>query len=138
MVKALIDQERIVTTIEKAKEVQRLAERVINLSKRKTLTNIRRAASLIGSRMLENLVVTQETVGEGKDKQTKQKVKARTTLQKLFDEIGPRYVGEKERKGGYTRIVKLARRRLGDNASQCLFELVESRSADGTPYTKTE
>jgi large subunit ribosomal protein L17 len=43
-----------------------------------------------------------------------------TALQKLFDEIGPRYA---ERNGGYTRALKLGNRR-GDNAPMCIVELV--------------
>ena len=43
-----------------------------------------------------------------------------TALQKLFDEIGPRYA---ERNGGYTRALKLGHRR-GDNAPMFLVELV--------------
>lgn len=129
MVKALIDHERIVTTIEKAKQFQPLAEHVLHLGKEKTLKNIRRAAQLIGDRELQNPVIVTETIGDGKDKQVKTKVKGHTTLQKLFNDLGPRNA---KRNGGYTRIIKLARRRLGDAASQCLLEIVES------PFTKIE
>lgn len=139
MVKALIDHERIVTTVEKAKQFQPLAERVINLAKTDNLTNLRRVASLIGDRSLENKVTVTESSGEGKEAVKKVRVIASTTLQKLFKDIGPRHAAKgdkKERKGGYTRIIKLARRRVGDNASQCLLELVESRSAEGKTYTQ--
>lgn len=139
MVKALIDHERIVTTVEKAKQFQPLAEKVINLAKSNTLTNVRRVATMIGDRDLQNKVTVTETTGEGKDAVKKVRVIAATTLQKLFKDIGPRHAekGEKkERKGGYTRIIKLARRRVGDNANQCLLELVESRSAEGKTYTQ--
>jgi large subunit ribosomal protein L17 len=139
MVQALIDHERIVTTIEKAKQFQPLAEKVINLSKVNNLTNVRRVNVLVGSRNLENQVTVTETTGEGKEAVKKVRVVARTTLQKLFKDVGPRYAAKgekKERNGGYTRIIKLARRRVGDNANQCLFELVESRSPEGQTYTK--
>lgn len=129
MIQALIDHERIVTTVEKAKQFQPLAERIIHLGKEKTLHNIRRAEQLLGNRGLQNPVVSTETVGEGKEAETKHKQVAGTTLQKLFNDVGPR---NRERNGGYTRIVKRGVRRLGDNASQCIFELVES------PYTKIE
>jgi large subunit ribosomal protein L17 len=49
-------------------------------------------------------------------------------LRKLFEEIAPQYM---ERPGGYTRIVKLGTRRLGDNARTVLLELV------GTKVTST-
>jgi large subunit ribosomal protein L17 len=129
MIQALIDHERIVTTIEKAKQFQPLAEKVIHLSKTDTLNNMRRAVKLAGNRKLENAVTATETAGEGKDKVVKTRAIASTTLQKLFKDVGPR---NKDRNGGYTRIVRMARRRVGDNANQCIFELVAS------PYTKVE
>jgi large subunit ribosomal protein L17 len=49
-------------------------------------------------------------------------VKAGTVVGKLFSEIGPRYL---DRKGGYTRIIKLDKRRLGDNGQLVLLQLVE-------------
>ncbi len=94
LVSALFRHGRIVTTVEKAKEYTPLAERMITLAKVKTLHNYRRAVSLL------------------QDKEA---------VARLFDEIGPAF---RERPGGYTRIVRLNRRRLGDNASQAIFELV--------------
>ena len=48
------------------------------------------------------------------------KEETQTALQKLFNEIGPRYA---DRNGGYTRALKLGNRR-GDNAPMCILELV--------------
>ncbi len=137
MIKALLDHERIVTTIEKAKQFKPLADKIIHIgkvasqtpvdtdqNKAKRLNLLRKAASLIGDRELENPLVTTETVDDGKEKITKSKVIGHTTLQKLIKDIGPRNV---KRNGGYTRIIKLARKRVGDNASRCIFELVESK-----------
>jgi large subunit ribosomal protein L17 len=129
MVQALIDRERIVTTVEKAKQFQPLAEKVLHLGKTNNLASIKRAVQLAGNRKLEDPVTSTETTGEGKEKIVKTRVIARTTVQKLFRDIGPRI---KTRNGGYTRIVRMARRRIGDNASQCIFELVDS------PWTKIE
>lgn len=129
MIQALIDHERIVTTVEKAKQFQPLAEKVIHLGKVDNLNNVRRAVQLAGNRKLENEVTTTETTGEGKEKVSKVRVVARTTVQKLFRDIGPR---NKDRSGGYTRIIRMARTRVGDNASQCIFELTAS------PWTKVE
>jgi large subunit ribosomal protein L17 len=152
MVQAIVDQERVVTTVEKAKQFKPLAERVLNLAKQaaahaddtveeraRKLALVRKVVSLAGNRKLQNAVTQTETSGEGKEKVTKSRLVARTTLQKLVRDIGPRYLakGKKpERNGGYTRIIRLARRRLGDNAGQCIFELVETRAADGQAYTK--
>ena len=46
----------------------------------------------------------------------------KTVVQKLFDEIAPRY---RNRPGGYTRIIRLAERRIGDSGVQVLLQLVE-------------
>jgi large subunit ribosomal protein L17 len=45
-------------------------------------------------------------------------------VKSLFEEIAPRY---KERAGGYTRILKLSKKRVGDDAHQALLELVEHK-----------
>ncbi|MBK8208443.1 MAG: hypothetical protein IPK87_16875 [Planctomycetes bacterium] len=142
MVQAIIDNERIVTTVEKAKQFQPLVEKVIHLGKLaaaapettadekgKKLSLIRRCVELAGNRDLQSVVTATETAGDGKEKVTKTRVLARTTLQKLVRDLGKR---NSKREGGYTRIVRMARRRLGDNASQCIFELTES------PWTKVE
>ena len=95
MLKALFTHGRVITTLPKAKEYRPFAEKMITLAKVKNLHNIRRAASMLGN--------------------------DREVVQKLFDEIGPRFA---ERNGGYTRILKLAKPRLGDNAPRAIFELV--------------
>ena len=89
---------RIVTTREKAKEARRLAEKVVTLGKKGTHAARRRALQLIGSKQ---------------------------AVRKVFETIGPRYAN---RPGGYTRILGFPRNRLGDNASQVVFELVEPLS----------
>ena len=53
-----------------------------------------------------------------------------TIVQKLIGSIGPRYA---DRPGGYTRILKLAKRRLGDAGPQALIALVTD---DGSPLRK--
>jgi large subunit ribosomal protein L17 len=52
----------------------------------------------------------------------------KTVVQKLFAEIAPRYAS---RPGGYTRIVRLSERRIGDAGSQALLQLVEEKTAKG-------
>jgi len=115
LIQGLVDNERIITTVPKAKQFKPLAERIIHLSKVKNLTNIRRVASLLGSRELQ--------VQWYDDAKDAKKSKIHTTLQKLFEDIGPR---NKARVGGYTRIVRLAKRRVGDASERCILELVES------------
>ena len=94
---SVIMHERVVTTLERAKALRRNVEKMITLGKTKNLHNIRRAMAVL------------------QDKEA---------VRKLFDELGPRYA---ERPGGYTRVLRLPKRRLGDNASQAIFELVENK-----------
>ncbi len=93
LVTDLFREERISTTDTRAKEARREAEKLITLAKRGDLHARRQALSYI----YDESVVT-----------------------KLFDDIGPRYA---DRKGGYTRILKLGPRR-GDCAEMVFLELV--------------
>jgi large subunit ribosomal protein L17 len=95
MVSSLIEHERIVTTVAKAKELRHLADQVITLAKGQDLHNRRRAASI---------------------------VRGDWNVSKLFDVLGPRY---QLREGGYTRVLKLARPRAGDNAPMAVIEYVD-------------
>ena len=80
-VTSLFDNGRIVTTVTRAKETQKVAEKMISLGKENTLHSRRQAAAYIYKP---------------------------STVQKLFDEIAPEYA---ERNGGYTRVLKLGPRR---------------------------
>lgn len=110
LVSSLFEHETISTTIEKAKEVKPFAEKLITLAKKGTLAARRRAIALLGDRD----IITDEE-GEA--------VKTTTVVRKLFSDIGPRYL---DRAGGYTRIIRLSLRRLGDNGELCLLQLVGS------------
>ena len=81
MVTSLFEHERVQTTDAKAKEVRRVAEKLITLGKRGDLGSRRRALSYIHDKGV---------------------------VHKLFTEISPRFEG---RPGGYTRIMKLGNRR---------------------------
>jgi large subunit ribosomal protein L17 len=105
---SLFEHETISTTIEKAKEVRGFAEKLITLAKKGTLPARRRAIA-----MLNNRAIVKEEDGEP--------VKQGTVIGKLFSDIGPRYL---DRPGGYTRIIKLPKRRLGDAGQLVLLQLV--------------
>ena len=131
LVAALFERETISTTIEKAKEVKPFAEKLITLSKKGTLSARRRAIALLGNRD----IISYED-GEA--------VKKGTIIGKLFSEIAPRYLN---RPGGYTRIIRLSLRRLGDNGKLVLLQLVHpdesskaqsKRSAKKSPRKKTQ
>lgn len=110
LVSGLFQHETISTTIEKAKEVKPFAEKLITLAKKGTLPARRRAISLLGNR---DIIDYEE--GEA--------VRKGTVIGKLFSELGPRYL---DRPGGYTRIIKLSMKRLGDNGQLVLLQLVGS------------
>ena len=100
LVTQLIIHERITTTETKAKELQRLADKMVTLGKKGTLAARRQAAQTV--RFLD----------AGNDK---------NALQKLFDDIAPRFT---ERNGGYTRVYKMGPRR-GDAVEMAIIEFVE-------------
>lgn len=138
-VQALFMHERLITTEARAKEVRRLAEKLITKAKQDTVAN---------RRYVERYIQKPPVPSESKEAFEKRKarnpmairrsvtVKAyreaehpeREILNKLFTEIAPRY---RERakdapggNGGYTRMVKLPARR-GDAASRAVLMLVE-------------
>jgi len=108
LVASLFEHETVSTTIEKAKEVKPFAERLITLARKGTLAARRRAIALLGNRD----IVEYE---DGKA------VRKGTVIGKLFSDIGPRYL---DRPGGYTRIIRLSLRRLGDNGQLVLLQLI--------------
>jgi large subunit ribosomal protein L17 len=105
---SLIQHETISTTPEKAKEVKAFAEKLITLAKKGTLSARRRAIALLGNRDII-------------DYEDDKAVSKGTVIGRLFSELGPRYL---DRPGGYTRIIRLSLRRLGDNGRLVLLQLV--------------
>jgi large subunit ribosomal protein L17 len=95
MAVSLIEHERIVTTLPKAKNIKPFVEKLVTLSKDATMHNRRRVFAQVRS-------------------------KAATT--KLFSVLGPRFSA---RRGGYCRILKLGKNRLGDNGERAILEFVE-------------
>ena len=108
MAQSLIEHETISTTIQKAKELKPFVEKLITLAKKGKLEHRRRAIALLGNR---SIVALEE--GE--------QVRKGTVVGKLFSELGPRYL---DRPGGYSRIVRLSLRRLGDNGELVLLQLL--------------
>ncbi|MQC17552.1 MAG: 50S ribosomal protein L17 [Chloroflexi bacterium] len=90
---AVIERGGVQTTEARAKEARRLVEKMVTLGKRGTIHARRQAQAYIDDR---------------------------DVVQKLFDEVAPKYV---DRPGGYTRVVKLGQRK-GDAARIARIELV--------------
>lgn len=115
MLKSLIDNERIETTVPKAKALRRYADRMITLAKKGTLAARRQAISQM---MIRFNSLTDKEARAAKNGDTSAYNTDRNVIEKLFGNLGPRFAS---RNGGYTRIVK-SRRRVGDNAQTCIIE----------------
>ena len=101
MMNSLLRHEAIKTTLPKAKELRRVVEPMFTLAKEPTVANKRLAFN---------------------------RLRDREIVVKLFNEIGPMF---KDRKGGYTRILKMGYR-VGDNAPLAYVELVQ-KTTDAAP-----
>jgi len=122
-------EERIVTTLPKAKELRPFVEKAITLSRKATnlegensgpraLHLRRQAAGFFHAGNMQQAALT------GKRGQLRlPRTAGVAALRRLFDELGERY---KDRPGGYTRIFKLGRR-VGDNAELAIIELVDNQ-----------
>jgi len=110
LVTSLIEHERIKTTDPKAKELRKVAERTISWATSVgSLVNNEKADAADKARIVHAM------------RQAQRIVKHKPTLQKLFDDIGPRLVG---RAGGFLRIMKLGYRH-GDAAPVSIVEFVD-------------
>lgn len=102
MATSVIAHGSIETTEMKAKDLRSVVDELVTLAKRGDLHARRQAASFIRD------VVVDEKTGQ-------------TALQKLFNEIGPKYA---DRNGGYTRVIKTGNRR-GDAAPMAIVKFVD-------------
>lgn len=107
MVSSLIIHDRIETTLPKAKELRRWAEWMVTLGKNGSLDARRRALRWV----------------HGDE-----------AIQKLFGNLAERF---KDRKGGYTRIMRLGNRH-GDNAPMAIIEYLSAEVAPGAAAPKTK
>lgn len=110
---ALIQHERIITTVAKAKEVRPFVEKLITLAKKGTLHARRLALAKLGPMGHARPDANAE---DEADRDT------RKIINKLFQDIGPRF---RDRPGGYTRIIKRHQRRLGDAGQTAFLELLK-------------
>jgi large subunit ribosomal protein L17 len=116
MLKSLIEHDRIETTVTKAKELKRHADRMITLAKKGTLASRRQ---VIAELMIVYNKLTPKEAREAKKGQSADVYNTdRRVVGKLFGELSQRF---STRKGGYTRIVRLGER-SGDNAPTCVIE----------------
>ena|ERR1700733_3494320 len=116
MMKALITHGSIKTTVAKAKELRRHADQMVTLAKRNTLASRRTAIARLMVRF--NALSSKEARAAKAGDQSAYN-DDRLVVNKLFNELGPRFTA---RQGGYTRILRLATNRVGDNAESCIIE----------------
>lgn len=91
---SVVEKNRVTTTLAKAKAVQPIVEKMVGLGKSGTLADKRRALAYFYKR---------------------------STVQKLFDEVAPRFM---DRRGGYTRVIR-GDFRKGDGAETAILEFVD-------------
>ena len=119
---ALFTHGQITTTVPKAKSVQPFVEKIITAARKGDLTARRRVLKAIGDPFIVNFDVKHDDAPDNYQvNRYGDLVGGPRVVQKLFDEIGPRYA---DRAGGYTRIVRLASHRIGDGADLCVLQLV--------------
>ena len=118
MLKSLIENERIATTVVKAKELRRHADKMITLAKRNTLASKR---SAIAEMHISYNPLTTKEARKAKAGDKGAYTRDRLVIDKLFGELRARF---ETRNGGYTRIIRLGDR-VGDNAPTCYIEYLK-------------
>ncbi len=107
MVTSLFEEERIITTKQKGRELKKISEKLITRAK----NNLALPETETGKKLHNKRMVLRV-------------VKNRDVVKKLFEDIAIRF---QERKGGYTRLYLLGRR-PGDAAEMAMIELVEKKA----------
>ncbi len=131
----LVLHERIETTEAKAKELRRIAERLVTRAARLSddlTVDVSKLGDEERQRVLARRVHAQRKVAEFLPRKLTRvlsdgSVEEVDLVHKLFHEIAPRYLEriKADKGGGYTRVVKMLPRR-GDNAPMALIEFLEA------------
>ncbi len=122
---ALFTHGQITTTLPKAKMVQPFVEKIITDARTGTLAARRRVTAQLGR---DQIVVKNDKDESVKRNSFGEIIGGQRIVKKLFEEIAPKFA---QRPGGYTRVVKLAKHRVGDGSSLVVLQLVSDE--DGGP-----
>ncbi|MEM8835142.1 MAG: 50S ribosomal protein L17 [Planctomycetota bacterium] len=142
----LFEHGQVVTTVQKAKAVQPMVEKIVTLAKRGDLHARRQVIAKLGGdrRAFAWLYTARNASDEERDRVRNMSDratqffdipdsdevernrygelrKAPMLVKHIFDNVGPRFA---DRDGGYTRIVRLGKRRIGDAAEYALIQFV--------------
>ena len=157
----LFEHGQVVTTIPKAKAVQPMVEKIVTLAKRGDLHARRLVISKLGGDRAAFDWLYQAKGASDKEKESVQKLrdhaaqffdvpessavernrygelrKAPKLVKHIFERVAPRF---RDRPGGYTRIVKLGRHRVGDGSELCVIQFVgaeEGPEIGGNPSSR--
>jgi len=145
MAQSLIQHGQVRTTLPKARETRRFVEKLITMARKGGIDNRRRVEAMLTDRAIIDSD-QQEKYDQMTDAQRKKVLVARSgrrhrtgvvpasynknkipfvaksVIHKLMTEVAPAYV---DRPGGYTRLIRLAKRRIGDNSQLAILQLVD-------------
>lgn len=131
LAQSLFEHGSIKTTLPKAKEVQSFIEKLITAARKgvNAQGETAKTVKLNARRKVISMMNDRRLVDENQDFIEKGKG-PRSVVEKLFDEVAPKF---SDRNGGYTRIIKLAKHRIGDGGSLVKLELLgKSEAPKGT------
>ena len=120
MLKSLIEHDQIETSLVKAKELRRYADKLVTIAKSKK--DLVAAKRLVKSKLMITFnSLTSKQRKEVKDNNLSSYNVDRKVIKKLFTELKDRY---QDKNGGYTRIIKKDAR-AGDGMQTCILEYIK-------------
>lgn len=157
LAQSLFEHGEIRTTLEKAKEVRRFVEKLITLARSGSLQARQRVIAILGDRAVipaehrdtyDGMTRAQQArvlrarsgrrmrTGVVPAKYNKKKFPfvASSIVHKLMNDVAPKYA---DRPGGYTRIIHVARTRIGDNGNVAILQLVGTEQSAPTDVRKS-
>ncbi len=131
----LFEHGQIETTLPKAKAVQPFVEKIITIAKRGTFNSRKRIEQMINDRKIHSWVADPNVPDSAKhndhfDLPSENDIefnrygevrKAPRLVQHIMAVVAPKF---SDRDGGYTRVIKIGKRRLGDGTDLCILQLV--------------